>query len=166
MPPKTNEHTATEFASSELKTRAVEDLSNHLEDFLSCYDQLDHNQLDLLGQMYTNDVLFIDPFHQIQGIESLNEYFSKLYQNIDSLQFNFTERFFSDNQASVYWEMRFKHRRINRGNEVRFQGNSRLTFEASGKVSHHQDYFDSAAMLYRNLPVLKQLISLIDGRLA
>ena len=148
MPPKTNEHTATEFASSELKTRAVEDLSNHLEDFLSCYDQLDHNQLDLLGQMYTNDVLFIDPFHQIQGIESLSEYFSKLYQNID------------------YWEMRFKHRRINRGNEVRFQGNSRLTFEASGKVSHHQDYFDSAAMLYRNLPVLKQLISLIDGRLA
>ena len=166
MPPETNEHLTTEFKSSELKTREVEGLSAHLDEFLSRYDELDLNQLDLLGQMYTNDVLFIDPFHQIQGIKELKDYFSKLYQNIDSIEFSFNDRFFSGNQASVYWEMRFKHRRINSGQEVCVLGNSRLSFEASGKVSRHQDYFDSAAMLYRHLPVLKQVISLIDGRLA
>ncbi len=166
MPTETNEQLKSDFTPSARKTREIKDLSAHLDAFLSHYNELDRNQLNLLEQMYTSDVLFIDPFHQIQGLKELTGYFKKLYQNIDSIEFEFGERFVSGNQASVYWEMRFKHPRINSGKQVSFSGNSRLSFEDNGKVSRHQDYFDSAAMLYRHLPVLKQVISFIDGRLS
>ena len=142
------------------------DMSLHLDQFLNHYHKLDQNHLELLAQMYTNDVLFIDPFHEINGLTALNQYLNKLYQNIKTFRFSYGRRFLMEHEASVYWELHFSHPRINSGNEVCVAGNSHLSFTPSGQVYEHRDYFDSAAMLYRNLPVLKQVISLIEGRLA
>jgi hypothetical protein len=40
-----------------------------------------------------------------------------------------------------------------------------LRFDESGRVVLHQDFWDSAAGLYRNLPVVGYVLKLVDARM-
>ncbi len=60
-----------------------------MANFLSMYKSLNRDNLHILKTVYTEDVRFIDPAHEINGLEHLTNYFSALYQNLDSIDFSF-----------------------------------------------------------------------------
>lgn len=136
-----------------------------MEPFLETYKILNAGNLHLLREIYTDEIRFIDPAHEIKGLERLRKYFANLYENIATPQFCFTHHLQSGNDGYVQWEMAFSHPRLNRGRSVAVAGASYLRFDADGKVFFHRDYFDLGAMLYEQVPMLGWIVTTIKRRL-
>lgn len=62
-----------------------------MEKFLGMYQDLSSENLHLLQNVYSSDIQFTDPAHEINGLGKLTEYFSALHQNIISIDFNFKD---------------------------------------------------------------------------
>ncbi len=137
-----------------------------LEHFIETYQELDKNDLALLGSIYSKDIRFSDPLHQIVGLEALIHYFKELYQNVDSVTFTFGEQLIDNHKVTLCWVMTIRHPRLNNGQDIRVEGISLLNFNAEGLVSEHRDYFDLGAMLYEHIPLLGRIIRKLKERLA
>ena len=136
-----------------------------MEKFLQTYTELNRSNLHLLSSIYTEDILFIDPAHRIEGLSKLTAYFEALYQNINSINFAFTHPLQVDDIAYVQWAMTFSHPKLKKGDTIKVPGMSFLKFHGSGKVMHHRDQFDLGSMLYEHLPVFGQIINVVKRRL-
>jgi len=135
-----------------------------LTQFVSVYQQLNRDTLDQLAAIYHPQVRFVDPFHQIDGLQSLHDYFENLYQNLSFCQFQIEHSFVDQDEVALYWQMRYAHRKLNHGNTVTVDGHSRLKAE-QGLVIYHRDYLDAGAMLYEQIPLLGSAIRLLKRRI-
>lgn len=135
-----------------------------VDNFIELYQALNKNNLHLLGQVYGDDIIFTDPMHQISGLESLTQYFAKLYENVQHIQFEIKEVQQSDGQASLFWQMQYRHPKLNKGQLIRVDGMSQLKF--NDKIYFHRDYFDLGQMLYEQVPCVGGLIRLLKTRAA
>ncbi len=136
-----------------------------METFLQTYTSLNHSNLHLLGSIYTDDVIFIDPVHSIKGLQQLTAYFEALYQNINSIEFSFSYQMREGDVGYVQWTMTYSHPRVQKGHLIELPGVSFLKFHDSGKVNYHRDQFDLGCMLYEHLPVLGRIISTVKRRM-
>lgn len=135
-----------------------------VDNFIELYQALNKNNLHLLVQVYGNDIIFTDPMHQISGLESLTQYFAKLYENVQHIQFEIKEVQQSDSQASLFWQMQYRHPKLNKGQLISVDGMSQLKF--NDKIYFHRDYFDLGQMLYEQVPCVGGLIRLLKTRAA
>ena len=135
-----------------------------VDNFIELYQALNKNNLHLLGQVYGDDIIFTDPMHQISGLESLTQYFAKLYENVQHIQFEIKEVQQSDGQASLFWQMQYRHPKLNKGQLIRVDGMSQLKF--NDKIYFHRDYFDLGQMLYEQVPFIGGFIRLLKMRAA
>lgn len=136
-----------------------------MEKFLTTYTQLNAYNLELLASIYSEDICFIDPAHEIRNLSRLTEYFANLYNNISSIHFQFHHQLRLAEEGYVQWQMIFSHPRLKGGESVKVAGASYLQFNDSGKVYYHRDYFDLGAMLYEQLPILGRIIIALKRRL-
>lgn len=136
-----------------------------LERFVDIYQRLNTDNLTLLSSIYHEDVIFIDPLHQVEGVSALHQYFEGLYENLSQCDFVIHEVIVDGNQAAIYWHMAYKHPKLNKGKEVFVSGNSRLTGE-DDQVIYHRDYLDVGTMLYEQLPVIGRIIKWIKAKAA
>lgn len=135
-----------------------------VDNFIELYQALNKNNLHLLGQVYGDDIIFTDPMHQISGLESLTQYFAKLYENVQHIQFEIKEVQQSDSQASLFWQMQYRHPKLNKGQLISVDGMSQLKF--NDKIYFHRDYFDLGQMLYEQVPFIGGFIRLLKMRAA
>lgn len=135
-----------------------------VDNFIELYQALNKNNLHLLGQVYGDDIIFTDPMHQISGLESLTQYFAKLYENVQHIQFEIKEVQQSDSQASLFWQMQYRHPKLNKGQLISVDGMSQLKF--NDKIYFHRDYFDLGQMLYEQVPCVGGVIRLLKTRAA
>ncbi|MGZ9189187.1 MAG: nuclear transport factor 2 family protein [Nitrospira sp.] len=133
-----------------------------VERFKQTYGQLDAQSLGLLSELYSDDVEFQDPFHQIAGLPALRQYFADLYAQVESCSFKFEEDVTQGNDSVLMWTMFLKHPRLNGGVVVTVPGSTHIRFR--DKVSYHRDYFDAGAMLYEQLRLIGRVIRIIKRR--
>ncbi|MBD1388517.1 nuclear transport factor 2 family protein [Neiella sp. HB171785] len=135
-----------------------------IENFKDMYAKLDASNLDLLEQFYHPEAVFVDPFHRVQGLPQIKEYFAALYSNVEAISFNYNWQMADDSQVVIGWTMTYQHPRINRGKSVALEGVSRISLQ-DNLIIQHQDYFDGGSMLYEHLPVLGAAIRFVKGRM-
>ena len=136
-----------------------------MQTFLDVYRNLSSDTLHRLDEIYTSDIHFVDPAHEIMGLPRLRQYFAVLYRNIVPPEFHFSHHQRSGDNAYVQWVMTFSHPRLNGGEQITVPGVSYLRFSGAEKVAFHQDYFDLGAMLYEQIPVLGRIITHLKRRL-
>ncbi len=134
-----------------------------LINFIEIYQQLSTDNLHLLGDIYHQDIIFIDPMHQLAGFEHLRDYFSKLFQQLSYCEFKIEQVIAQGSEAAIYWQMSYQHPRLNSGEVVFVQGSSHIRGEGD-KVIFHRDYLDLGAMLYEQLPLFGRIISWFKHR--
>jgi len=134
-----------------------------LDNFINIYSQLSVDNLELLDSLYHQDIIFIDPMHSLQGLDELRNYFTNLYTNLVSCDFNIVQTINEGNQAAIYWKMTFCHPTLNKGQEVEVFGSSHIQ-GTDGKVTYHRDFVDLGSMLYEHIPVVGKLIRYIKRR--
>ena len=57
-------------------------MSAFLRDFAERFAALSKDNLELLGELYSDDVLFRDPLHEVRGLSEMRRYFSELYADV------------------------------------------------------------------------------------
>ena len=139
-------------------------MSSFLRQFAQRFAQLDKDNLQRLGELYTDDVRFTDPLHEVQGLGQLRGYFAELYANVSELRFDF-HGFdqIAEGEGYLRWVMSYRHPRLAGGRLIRVDGCSHLLW--SDKVYCHRDYFDAGALLYEHLPVLGRAIAWLKRRM-
>lgn len=134
------------------------------------FNSMGRDTLHLCDEFYARDVVFVDPFHRIDGREALRAYYAKMYANVLSIRFDFEGETSAGDEAVLYWTMTFRHPRLNGGRAVSVPGCTRLVYVRDaaspddGKVRLHRDYFDAGAMLYEQVPLLGRAVRFLRER--
>ena len=136
-----------------------------MESFLDMYSLLDATSIESIREVYRDDVRFIDPAHEINGIRELSDYFTSLYSHVETIRFHFEKVMAQDTCGYVQWEMTFSHRRFAGGRAISVPGVTYVEFDKEGRVFYHRDFFDLGAMLYEHVPVLGRIVQGIRRRL-
>ena len=134
-----------------------------IQRFIDFFVNFDLTEQKVFDAIYTEDVVFIDPFHKVEGRHNLYNYFKRLMSRVTTCRFEITDVTENNGSAYVAWVMIFSHPAIEKGEEVELKGVSHLNY--SDKISSHRDYFDTAELLYRRLPVLGSVIRMIENRM-
>jgi len=132
-----------------------------MDEFLTVYRNLRRENIERIRDIYTADIQFIDPAHEIHGIDALLNYFERLYTNVGHVAFEFHHPVTDGSDGYVQWNMQFSHPRLKRGREILVPGSSFLRFARDGRAYFHRDYFDIGALLYEHLPVVGSAVSFI-----
>lgn len=135
-----------------------------IERVKTVYQQLNKDSITLVKEVYAPDIEFVDPFHQINGLPAFERYIAQMYENVQSIHFEYGSTFIQDKQAMLTWTMTFQHPRLNNGQAIVVPGSTFLGFDE--KIFYHRDYFDAGAMLYEQLPIMRFIIAKIRARLA
>lgn len=142
-------------------------MSGFLQRFAEEFARLNASNLERLADLYSADVHFTDPLHEVCGLDELQRYFSELYANVEQLHFEFISYdLVADGQGYLRWVMSYRHPRLNRGRLISLEGCSLLRWNAEGKVERHRDYFDAGALIYQHVPLLGSAIRWLQRRLA
>lgn len=129
-----------------------------IDNFKSVYGKLDASNIDLVDTIYDDNITFIDPFHEICGLSKLIDYFSALYKNLESCEFEFGEVYSKTSSALIVWNMTFRHRSLSK-DIIEVPGSTQIRFDE--KIYFHRDYFDAGKMIYENVPVVGSVIKYI-----
>ncbi|KAF1010027.1 MAG: hypothetical protein GAK32_01743 [Pseudomonas fluorescens] len=139
-------------------------MSDFLRRFALAFASLDKHNLHQLDSLYSQDIHFCDPLHEVQGLTALQRYFAELYDNVRHLNFDF-HGFdqVAEGEGYLRWTMSFCHPRLANGEMIRVEGCSHLLWR--DKVYRHRDYFDAGALLYEHLPLIGRMIRWLKRRM-
>jgi hypothetical protein len=133
-------------------------------------------KIEELSQIYSDNVIFIDPIAHHSGISAVENYFTKLLDDAQYCTFTIhsieqtvpTKPEISKSQdiASyiVCWKMVFTSPRINKGQPIDVDGITQLKCQGN-QIIYHRDYYDLGQMVYENVPLLGRIIKYIKRKL-
>lgn len=136
-----------------------------LDSLINLYQKLDAGSLDLLKSVYSSEVRFTDPVHEIIGLAELEKYFASMYADVTELHFTFEKPLIAGNRGSIQWTMSYQHPRLGGGRPIFTAGTTYVEFDGSGLIVLHRDYFDLGQMVYEQLPLLGPIVKLIRKRM-
>ncbi len=140
-------------------------MSDFLHHFAQRFAELDASNLQQIDELYSEDILFRDPLHEVRGLPALQNYFAELYGNVSQLYFDFhSHDQIGDGEGYLRWTLHYRHPSLRGGALIHVDGCSHLLWW--DKVYQHRDYFDAGALLYENLPLLGGAIAWLKRRLA
>lgn len=128
------------------------------------FESLSPGSLARLGELYTPDARFKDPFNEVQGIPAITRVFEHMFDSLTAPRFIVTGRLVDGAQCFLVWEFRFRFQRFDTATEQVVRGGSHLRLAPDGRVSDHRDYWDAAEELYEKLPVLGGLMRWLKRR--
>ncbi len=137
----------------------VETLCREYADFLG-------TPTEGLLRLYSDDVVFRDPVHEVRGKTELMAYFDGVSTNLQACRFEFDDIVREGDRAMLIWQMHYRHARLAGGRDLSLRGNTYLLLDPSGDtVRFHEDFYDLGAMVYEHLPVLGWALRSVKSRL-
>lgn len=138
-----------------------------IERFTLLYQDISRLNCNDLGNIYSEDVEFIDPVTRHQGLASVQRYFSRLLDDTHTCTFTIHDVIACQNNASaldyiVNWTMYLTLKENSK--QIVVDGTSQLKI-ANDKICYHRDFYDLGQMVYEHVPILRNVVSYVKGRL-
>jgi ketosteroid isomerase-like protein len=138
-------------------------MAPHIARIVQAFEQLTPADLARLGEIYTEDARFKDPFNEVQGVPAIRAVFEHMYVTLDAPRFIVHDVVAQGEQCFLTWDFVFRMRRFNRDLQT-VRGGSHLKLAADGRIALHRDYWDAAEELYEKLPVVGSLMRWLKRR--
>lgn len=136
----------------------------YIKRYVEFFESLNKNtSFNKYEEIFVNTVYFEDPFQKTKDLKSLYKIFMHMYETLHEAHFVVKEIALTNNIAYIQWVFRYK--RVKNQDFESFIGVSRVTFEQTGKVVSHIDYWDSATNIYEKIPILGSLINFVKKRI-
>lgn len=133
----------------------------HIVDF---FETLQPSSMARMGEFYTLDAYFKDPFNEVRGLADVQRIFSHMYVALDAPHFVVTNTITQGDQCFIVWDFKFRFKRFDTVKEQTVRGCSLLKLTPEGKINFHRDYWDAAEELYEKLPVVRVLMHWLKKR--
>lgn len=134
-----------------------------IEQYIEFFENLEkETSKEQYKKIFHNNIRFKDPFHEIEGIDSLYDIFHNMFNKLNYCKFKVTETITKENLAYIKWSFYFNFSK-NQKIET-FEGVSRVEFKKNKAISHI-DYWDSSEVVYEKIPILKTLIRFIKQKI-
>lgn len=149
--------------SIDLGNPTPSDTHSIVEVFKEFYRAFDASKLDDIGNVYSDDIIFRDPIHQITGIHTLHSYMSDMCSNVRYCQFEYLDQLIGKHSAYIKWHMHFAHTKLG-AQIITVRGITHIEFDK--KIHFHEDIYDLGQMLYEHIPLLGSATRFLKHRLA
>ncbi len=136
---------------------------DNIEKFKALYTTFDTSTIHKLPDLYSQQITFKDPIHQLEGLASLKNYFSNFCESEMQCNFIFTNHIVGEGQAFFQWIMYYSHPRLRGGEKLTLHGGTLIKFNSS--IYYHEDFYDMGAMVYQHIPVVGWIVKKINERL-
>lgn len=138
--------------------------SNYLliERFKAFYLDVKNPQLDKIDEVYSENIFFKDPVHELRGVVPLHAYLTEMSANVRSGRFEYLDQIVSDNMAYIKWNMHFKHPKLG-CKTITVRGITQVQFDE--RIYFHEDVYDLGQMLYEHIPLLGTAVKGLKKRL-
>lgn len=127
------------------------------------FEALQPADVETLGEIYTADARFKDPFNEVQGVAAIRQIFRHMFVSLDGPRFVIRDVVVDDDQCFLSWDFLFRMRRF-RQDEQCIRGGTHLRLAADGRIAEHRDYWDAAEELYEKLPAIGALMRWLKRR--
>jgi steroid Delta-isomerase len=128
------------------------------------FEHLTPERVQQLGDIYSPNVWFKDPFNEVRGLPEVQRIFGHMFVVLEQPRFVVTDSIVGDGQCFLTWNFEFHLKRFDRATLQTIRGASHLKFTADGLIDFHRDYWDAAEELYEKLPVLGTLMRWLKRR--
>ena len=128
------------------------------------FEQLTPQGVDAIGRIYAPQAQFKDPFHEVQGIASIQRVYRHMFESLHEPRFVVTGRVVQGAQCFLTWDFLFRFRRFQQSTPQTVRGASHLALDAQGLIARHRDYWDAAEELYEKIPALGALMRWLRKR--
>ena len=130
------------------------------------FSEMTPAHLARLGEVYSADAWFKDPFNEVQGLDAVRGIFQHMYDNLNQPRFIVTTRVVQGRQCFLTWDFVFGQR--GQSTEITVRGASHLWLapgtDGRWRITRHRDYWDVAEELYEKLPLLGALMRWLKRR--
>lgn len=116
-----------------------------------------------LDDIYTDDIVFTDPVHEVHGLANLMSYLDSSTENLEQCRFEYLDEIVGDGVAFIKWNMHFKHPGVSPHVQT-LRGVTHLHFDE--KITYHEDVYDMGAMVYEHIPIVGFATRAIKRRMA
>jgi hypothetical protein len=125
------------------------------------YSNLDEN----VTKVYAESVYFRDAFKYLTKAEAIREYFLHGLKPVTAVRFEFKRILRKDDEFYIDWTMAIDFKKTPPETWEESIGMSHFRFNDEGQVIFHQDYWDPSDIVYKRIPIVKQLIAYVKGKL-
>jgi len=122
------------------------------------WEQLTREKVAVIGEYYTGDAYFRDPFNEVRGIPELRRIFDRMFEQLHEPRFAILEVVEQGEGAFFVWDFTFRMKSYKPDLVQTIHGSSHVRFAPDGRVAYHRDYWDAANELYAKLPVIGALM--------
>jgi len=130
---------------------------------IDAFEALQPADVARLGELYTPNARFKDPFNEVQGVPAIQQVFEHMFVALDGPRFVIREAVCEGDQCFLTWDFLFRMRSL-RKDEQTVRGSTHVRFAADGRIVLHRDYWDAAEELYEKLPGLGALMRWLKRR--
>lgn len=128
-----------------------------IEDLFTNYTH--ENLAQKTTQVYAEEVYFRDAFRQLSSAAAIRDYMLSGLEPLTDAAFVFNRVVRSGGEFYIDWTMRLDFKSTAPGTWEESIGMSHIRYNSEGKVIFHQDYWDPTDIVYRRIPIARQLIA-------
>ena len=134
-----------------------------IEDLFTNYTH--ENLSSKTTEVYAKEVYFRDAFKQFSHPEEIRDYMLHGLEPLTAAEFIFNRVIRSGGEFYIDWTMRLDFKSTPTDTWEESIGMSHIRYNSEGKVIFHQDYWDPTDIVYRRIPIARQLISYTKGKM-
>ena len=142
----------------------VSQTRSHASQLVTFFETLSPASLAQLGDHYSPNAWFKDPFNEVRGVVEVRAIFDHMYVALNQPRFVVTDRIVDGNQCFLSWNFQFYFKTFDTTTLQTIRGGSHLKFTPDGLVDYHRDYWDAAEELYEKLPWVGGLMRWLKKR--
>ncbi len=128
------------------------------------FEHLEPASVERMGELYTNDAYFKDPFNEVRGLHEVQRIFSHMYVALYEPHFIVTNTVTQGDQCFIVWDFKFRFKRFDTVTLQTIRGCSHLQLAGDERIAFHRDYWDAAEELYEKLPLVGALMRWLKRR--
>lgn len=117
------------------------------------------------SKVYSENAYLNDTIVTHEGAKEIEDYFLKTAETMTGFEVIIDDTFSSGPDHYVRWTMIFSAPALGKSKPVHSIGISQIRFTPDGKVAFHQDFWDSGANIFGQIPISGGLIEIIRKRM-
>ena len=121
-----------------------------VKNYINLFSNLSPENINQFDDLISKDIVFIDPFNNIKGVNAFKKIFYHMFENVQDPKFLILDYSINKQRVFLKWKMTFfafKSFQV-------IEGMSELLLNDDGKISTHTDYWDSLNGIFIKIPLI------------